>query len=81
MDALFDTFPHHRYLVGYAGTLDDLVGVENLFFRMVSFFPFDVVTVEHLLVFVFDGRHVGNKYIKSFFLGEYGCTGTTFARS
>ena len=37
------------------------------------------VVVKHLLVFVFDGRHVAYEHVETFLLGQYCGTGSTFA--
>ena len=69
MNALGDDLLNHRSFVGYARTLDDFVGIENLFFRMMTFFPFNSVLIEHVLVAVLDCSHVGYENIVTFFLG------------
>ena len=74
MDSLGDDFLDHRCLVGNARTLDDLIGIENLLFRVVPLFPFYLVVVEHLLVAVLDGSHVGNEHVEPFFFCQYGCS-------
>ena len=49
---------HNGSRFGYAGTLDDLVGIQDLLLRMLAFLPLDVTVVQHLLVLVSYLRHV-----------------------
>ena len=72
-------FLDHRSLIGYSGTFDDLVGIQNVGFGMLSFFPTDSVGVEHILILGFDRRKVGNEHVKSFCLRQHGCTCTAFS--
>ena len=63
------------------GAFDNLVGIQNELFGMVSFFPGNMMAVEKFLIFVLDGGHVRNKRLKSFYFCEYGCTCAAFASS
>jgi len=74
-----DGFLHDGCLVGYAGAFDDFVCVEYFPFGVCAFFPRDVSAVEHLLVTVLDGRHVGDEHVVPFFLCQCSSAGTTFA--
>ena len=62
-----------------ARTLDDFVGIEDAFLRMVAFLPVNLVVGHQLLVLVANLRHVADKDVKSLFLGQYGssCTALT----
>ena len=77
--ALVAQFLHHGRRVGNAGTLNHLVGVQNLGFGVAAFFPLYLVVVHQTLVLVLDFRHVRYKHVESFFLGQYGGTSTTLA--
>lgn len=79
--ALLDELLYHRGFLRYAWTLDDLVGTEYFFLSVVSFFPFDVMVVEQLLVLVLNGRHIRNEHVEALCLGKYGCPCSTFACS
>ena len=63
------------------GAFDYLVGIQNEFFGMVSFFPGNLMAVEKFLILVLDSGHVRNKRLKSFDFSEYGCTCAAFASS
>ena len=72
---------HHRSLVGNTRTLYHLVGIEYLLLSVLALFPLYLVAVEHFLVAVFDFRHIAYKHVETFFLCQYGSSGTAFAGS
>ena len=74
VDAFLHNLLNHGGGIGDAGTLDDLVGIEDLFLRVLSLLPLDIVGVHQLLVFLVNLRHVTDKYVEAFFLGEDGGT-------
>ena len=79
--ALSFQFQDDRGIIRDTGAFDNLVGIQNEFFGMVSFFPGNMMAVEKFLIFVLDGGHVRNKRLKSFYFCEYGCTCAAFASS
>ena len=79
VDAFCNDFLDDRSCIGDAWALDDLVGIENLLLCMLTFFPFYLVIVEQLLVFVANLGHVGNKHVETFFLGKDSGSGSAFA--
>ena len=70
-----------RGVIRDTGAFDYLVGIQNEFFGMVSFFPGNLMAVEKFLILVLDSRHVRNKRLKSFDFSKYGCTCAAFASS
>ena len=72
MDAFLHDLPDHRCRIGNAGTLDNLVGIQDLFFRMLTLFPLNMTVVEHLLILICNLRHVGHEHIEAFFLSKDG---------
>ena len=58
MNTFTDDFLNHGSGIGDAWTLDNLVGIENLFLCVLSFFPFNLVVVQQFLIFVGNLRHV-----------------------
>ena len=81
MYAFSDDFLNHRGFVGNAGALDNLVGIQYLFFRVMAFFPFYLVVIQQFFVTIFDCSHIGNEYVKAFLLGKDGSPCTTFCGS
>ena len=79
--ALLHELLYHGSLLGNARTLYHLVGVQNLFFRVMALLPFYVMVVKHLLVFVFNGRCVRDKHVEAFLLGQYSGSGATLTSS
>ena len=77
-DVLLLDLQNHRRILGNAWALDDLVGIEDQFLRMMSLFPNNLMTVQEFLILIFDGRHVADEHIKAFFLGQHSGSSTTF---
>ena len=69
MRTLGHEFLYHRGLLGDAGTLDNLVGIQYFLFCMVAFFPCNAMGVEQAFVFVLDQRHVRNEHVETLLLG------------
>ena len=63
---------NHRGRIGNTRTLNDLVGIQNLFFRMVTFFPTYLVVIHQLLILIINLRHVTYKHVEALFLGQNG---------
>ena len=58
MDPFGDDLLDHGCFIGNTRTLDDFIGIQYLFFCVMTLFPFDVVVIQQFLVFVLDGSHV-----------------------
>ena len=69
MDALLLDLDNHGGCVRNTRTLDNLVGIQNLLFRMLTFFPFYLMVVHHFLILVVNLRHVTDEDLETFFLG------------
>ena len=61
-------FDYHGCVVRNAWAFDSFVSIQNQRFRMLAFFPFYASFYQHVLIFVFNHRHVGYEYFKTFFL-------------
>ena len=48
-------FQDDRSIIRDTGAFDNLVGIQNEFFGMVSFFPVNLMAVEKFLILVLDG--------------------------
>ena len=62
-----------------ARTLDNFVGLQHLFFGVLSFFPSNVVAIEQLFIFRCNAPHIAQPHIHTLHLGEHGGSGATFA--
>ena len=58
MDAFLLNLHDHRSRIGDTRTLDDLVGIQDLCFRMLSLLPLYLAVVEHLLILIGNLRHI-----------------------
>ena len=81
VNTFLDGFLHHWRFFRDTRTLDNLVGIKYLFFRMLPLFPFNLAFIEHRLVLVFDGRHIRHKHLKALLLGQCGGTYSAFGCS
>ena len=81
MYAFLNSLLYHWSRFRNTGTLDNLVGIQDLFFCVLTFFPFNMAVIEHLFVFIGNLRHVGYEHIKAFFLGKNSCTSTALSCS
>ena len=72
MNAFLLDLYNHRSRIGNTRTLDDLVGIQNLFLRMVTFFPTNLVVIHQLLILIIDLRHVTDKHVETLLLGQNG---------
>ena len=48
-------------------------------FGVFTFFPFNFVIIKNFLITIFDFAGIGNKNIKSLFLCQNSCSGSTFS--
>ena len=74
-------FQDQRGFIRDTGAFDHLIGIQNEFFGMMSFLPGNMVAVKEFFILILDNGHIRNKCFKSFYFGEYGCTGTAFPGS
>ena len=74
MDTLLLDFDNHRSSVGNTRTLDYLIGIQNLFFRMMAFLPTNLVVIHQLFILVVDFRHITDKHVETLLLGQNGST-------
>ena len=58
MNTFLNSHLYHRSRFGDTRTLNDLVGIENLFLSMLSFFPFNLSVIQHFFVLIGNLRHV-----------------------
>ena len=58
MDTFLLDLLYHGSGVGDAGALDNLIGIEDFLLAMMSLFPFNLMVIQLLLVFVGNLRHV-----------------------
>ena len=81
VDSLLFDLHDHRSRIRDARTLDDLVGIQDFFFRMLTLLPLNLVVVEHLLILIGNLRHIRHEHVESFFLREDGSTRTALSCS
>ena len=72
---------YHGSFLRDARAFDDFIGIQYLFLRMMSLFPFDVMFIHQFLVVVFDLRHIRHKDFETFLLGKNGSSCAAFASS
>jgi hypothetical protein len=77
-DACLHDFLNHRGGIRNSGTLNHLRSVKDLRFRVLPFFPTEVVGIKHALVVVLDASHVGHKDVVSLLLRKDGCAHAAF---
>ena len=66
---------------GNAGALHHLVGIEDEFLRMLSFFPGHVILAEHFLVVLLYLAHVADEDIKAFHFCQRCCSNAALGGS
>ena len=81
MDTLLLNFDNHRSSVGNTRTLDNLIGIQNLFLCMTAFLPTNLVVVHQFFILVVDFRHVAHKHVKALLLGQDSSTCSAFTSS
>ena len=79
VNALCYDFLNHGSFVGNTRALNHLVGREYFLLCVMTFFPFDAMLVEHLLITVLYRAHVRHEDIEALFLCQNGCSGTAFS--
>ena len=72
-------FHNHRSCFWNTWALDDFLGIQNLLFCMMPFFPLNGVLLQHTLVLWFYGTHVTDKDLKAFLECQHCCTNATFS--
>ena len=81
MYALFNCLLHHGSRVGDAGRLDNFIGIEYFFFRMLSFLIGNLPFLKFLGILFLDLSLVAQEHIKTFHFGQNCGTDATFGTS
>ena len=68
--SLVDGLFYHWRFFWYARAFYYFVGIKNALFGVLLFLPFNVMVVEHSLIFVFYCRHVAYEHVESFSADE-----------
>ena len=78
-DALLDGLCHHGCRIGYAGALDNLVGIENLLGGVSTLLPRNVILVEQVLVGLADVTGIAEPHVHALDLAKHGRSGSALA--
>ena len=80
-DATLHGRAHDGRRVGYAGALDDLVGIEDLGLRVMTLFEGDTAIEQHRLVFLRDRATIGHEHVVALRPRQHRGSHATLART